>query len=72
VGKDFKFTERVAFQFRVESFNFFNHSQYGFDPFTSTNIGAPVSNNPNNTGDYGQVTAAHPGRIVQFGGKIVF
>jgi len=71
VGKDFKFTERVAFQFRVESFNFFNHSQYGFDPFTSTTIGAPVSNNPNN-GDFGRVTAAHPGRIVQFGGKIVF
>jgi hypothetical protein len=71
VGKDFKFSERVAFQFRVEGFNIFNHSQYGFDPFTSTGIGAPVSNNPNN-GDYGKVTAAHPGRIIQFGGKLVF
>jgi len=71
LGKDFKFTERVAFQFRVEAFNLFNHAQYGFDPFTSTGIGAPVSNNPNN-GDYGRVVAARPGRIVQFGGKFVF
>ena len=71
VGKDFKFTERVVFQFRVEAFNVFNHAQYGFDPFTATSIGAPVSNNPNN-GDYGRVNAARPGRIVQFGGKVVF
>ncbi len=71
VGKDFKFAERMAFQFRVEAFNAFNHAQYGYDPFTATSIGAPVSNNPNN-GDYGQVIAARPGRIVQFGGKLVF
>jgi hypothetical protein len=71
LGKDFKFTERVAFQFRVEAFNAFNHAQYGFDPFTATGIGAPVSNNVNN-GDYGKVIAAHPGRILQFGGKFVF
>jgi len=71
IGKDFKFTERVAFQFRAEAFNAFNHHQYGYDPFTSTAIGSPVGNNPNNPG-YGQVLAARPGRIVQFGGKIVF
>jgi Carboxypeptidase regulatory-like domain/TonB dependent receptor len=71
VGKDFKFTERIAFQFRAETFNAFNHHQYGYDPFTSTAIGSPVGNNPNNPG-YGQVIAARPGRIVQFGGKIVF
>jgi carboxypeptidase family protein/TonB-dependent receptor-like protein len=71
IGKDFKFTERVAFQFRVEAFNVFNHHQYGFDPFTSTGIGAPVGDNPNNPG-FGQIQAARPGRIIQFGGKIVF
>jgi outer membrane receptor protein involved in Fe transport len=71
VGKDFKFTERVAFQFRAEAFNLFNHTQYGYDPFTATNISAPVGNNPNN-GDFGQVIAARPGRILQFGGKFVF
>src|SRR5215469_15828121 len=76
VGKDFRFTERVGFQFRVEGFNIFNHAQYGFDPFTSTSIGAPVGNNPNNllppSGNFGQVVAARPGRILQFGGKVTF
>ena len=71
IGKDFKFTERASFQFRAEAFNLFNHHQYGFDPFTSTGIGAPVGDNPNNPG-FGQVQAAHPGRIIQLGGKIVF
>ena len=71
LGKDFRFTERVAFQFRVETFNTFNHHQYGYDPFTSTAIGAPVGNNPNNAG-YGTMLAARPGRIIQFGGKITF
>ena len=76
LGKDFKFTERVAFQFRAEAFNVFNHAQYGYDPFTATNIGAPVSNNPNNLppplGNYGQVIASRPGRIIQLGGKLTF
>jgi len=49
IGKDFKFTERVAFQFRAEAFNVFNHAQYGYDPNTATSIGAPVDNNPNDT-----------------------
>jgi len=71
LGKDFRFTERVLFQFRAEAFNLFNHHQYGFDPFTSTTIGAPVGNNPNSPG-FGAVQAAHPGRIIQLGGKVVF
>jgi len=72
LGKDFKFTEQVGFQFRVEGFNVFNHAQYGYDPFTATNISAPVGNNPNNPGNFGTVIAARPGRILQFGGKITF
>jgi hypothetical protein len=71
IGKDFRFTERIAFQFRAEAFNVFNHAQYGFDPTTSTGIGAPVDNNPNDSA-YGKVLAARPGRIIQLGGKIVF
>jgi hypothetical protein len=71
IGKDFRFTERIAFQFRAEAFNLFNHAQYGYDPFTATNISAPVSNNPNN-GDFGRVIAARPGRILQLGGKVTF
>ena len=72
IGKDFKFTERVSFQFRTEAFNVFNHHQYGFDPFTSNGIGAPIDNNPNDGAAFGTVIAARPGRILQFGGKIVF
>jgi Carboxypeptidase regulatory-like domain len=71
LGKDFKFTERASFQFRAEAFNVFNHHQYGFDPFTTTSIGAPIGDNPNNPG-FGAVQAAHPGRILQFGAKIIF
>ena len=71
IGKDFRFTEKVSFQFRAEAFNVFNHHQYGFDPFTSTGIGAPVGDNPLSPG-FGEVQAAHPGRIIQLGGKIVF
>jgi outer membrane receptor protein involved in Fe transport len=71
IGKDFKFTERVAFQFRAEAFNVFNHAQYGYDPNTATSINAPVDNNPNDAA-YGKVIAARPGRIIQLGGKIVF
>ena len=71
LGKDFKFTDRVAFQFRTEAFNVFNHHQYGFDPFTSTGIGAPVGDNPNDPG-FGAVLAARPGRILQLGAKVIF
>ena len=62
---------RVAFQFRAEAFNVFNHAQYGYDPNTATSIGAPVDHNPNDKA-YGKVIAARPGRIIQLGGKIIF
>ena len=74
MGKTFQFTERVGFQFRVETFNTFNHTQYGLDP-TAAASGGPgqsaVSNNITNA-NFGQVTSARPGRILQFGGKLVF
>jgi len=71
LGKDFRFTERASFQFRLEAFNAFNHTQYGFDPSTSTGIGSAVGNNPSQT-NYGVITAGRPGRVVQIGGKFVF
>ena len=70
-AKTSNFTERVAFQFRAEAFNVFNHAQYGYDPNTATSIGAPIDNNPNDAA-YGKVIAARPGRIIQLGGKIIF
>lgn len=71
LGKDFKITERVGFQFRIESFNSFNHAQYGNDPSSTTGIGSAVDNNPNDP-NFGKVLSARPGRIVQFGGKLTF
>jgi hypothetical protein len=73
LAKTFQFTERVGFQLRLETFNTFNHTQYGVDP-TQPNIAngsSAVSANitaPN----FGQVTAARPARIVQLGGKVIF
>ena len=70
-GKTFNFTERIGFQFRAEAFNIFNHTQYGYDPFTSTGIASSVDNNPNDP-QYGKVIAARPGRILQLGAKFIF
>ena len=76
LGKDFRFTERASFQLRLEAFNAFNHTQLGVDPTNGGGAVAAVSNNVNTPlppiGNYGQVTSARPGRILQIGGKFVF
>ncbi len=72
LGKDFKFTERVAFQFRVEGFNVFNHAQYGYDPYRNQHQRAPSATTLITPDNFGKVIAARPGRILQFGGKITF
>jgi hypothetical protein len=76
LGKDFKFTERVAFQLRLEAFNAFNHTQLGVDPTNGGGAAPTVSNNISSAlppvGNLGQVLSARPGRILQIGGKIVF
>ena len=76
IGKTFKFTERVAFQFRAEAFNAFNHTQYGLD-LTNPSVGPgqnPVSTNVSSTGAqaFGVVTNARASRVVQLGGKFTF
>jgi hypothetical protein len=67
--KNFAITEKVSFQFRFESFNAFNHTQWNapnrnvadttVDPIT----GKPI---------FGSITSARAARINQFGAKIVF
>jgi hypothetical protein len=58
--KNFAITEGVSFQFRFESFNAFNHTQWG----------VPVRNvaDPN----FGRILGARAARINQLGAKIVF
>jgi hypothetical protein len=59
--KNFALTERVSFQFRFESFNAFNHTQWG----------VPGRNVANAT-TFGIITSARAARINQLGAKIVF
>src|SRR5262245_37543998 len=59
--KNFAITEKVSFQFRFESFNAFNHTQWN----------AP-NRNVADTAVFGSITSARAARINQFGAKIVF
>jgi hypothetical protein len=82
VGKSFSFGDRASFQFRVESFNTFNHTQWGVDPSSPTAaasgpgtgaIDRNVNDQPPSTNVlFGHVVSARPGRILQLGGKITF
>jgi hypothetical protein len=58
--KNFAITERLTFQFRLESFNAFNHTQF-MDP--QVNVGSP---------QFGQILAARAARINQLGAKFIW
>ena len=58
--KNFPVTRGVRLQFRLESFNAFNHTQFHDGP---TNLTAA---------NFGVVTAARPARINQLGLKLLF
>jgi len=60
VYKSFAFGEAAHFEFRADSFNTFNHTQ--FSAFNST-----VS-----SGTFGEATNTQDPRIFEFGGKLVF
>jgi hypothetical protein len=71
--KDFSFTERLKLQLRLETFNTWNHPQFFPDPLTAAFAGGgtTVVNNVDST-NFGAVTAAAPGRIIQLGAKFIF
>ncbi len=58
--KNFKITQRANFQLRAEAFNLFNHTN-----FSTIDLGIA-------DGTFGQATAAHSPRIMQFSGKLYF
>jgi len=64
--KTFTFTERMKFELRAESFNTWNHLQYG-----GSGANGGISTNTQN-GDFGNVTNAFDPRTLQLGGKIIF
>ncbi len=75
VVKNFDFTERIRFALRVESFNTFNHPQYNINVGGLATAGSGGGSSIDNTlGDaqFGQITEASPGRIIQLGGKLTF
>jgi hypothetical protein len=67
-------TSRAKFQFRVETFNTFNHTQWGVDPSTAGTSGPGTSAAVTSVsgGNFGHITSARPPRVIQFGGKITF
>jgi hypothetical protein len=79
VAKSISLYERINLQLRLESFNTFNHTQYGIDPSqpgvgpgqagldTQVNDQAPSANT-----NFGRIISARPGRILQLGAKISF
>ena len=58
--KNFSFTHGVQLQFRLESFNAFNHTQF-------SNVVTDLS-----ASNFGVVTSARPARINQLGLKVIF
>lgn len=66
--KAFAITERARFELRFESFNTFNHTEFG-------NIGNSFTGlNANGTakGNFGQVTNTFDPRTLELGGKFIF
>lgn len=64
--KNFAFTERFHMEFRAESFNTFNHTQFKGD-INNGGIGTTFG-----SGNFGQVTSAYPGRELQLAVKLIY
>jgi hypothetical protein len=75
IGKDFSFTERLKFLFKMDTFNTFNHHQYAGD-VGGLIVAGSGGNNAISTSvgsaTFGQITSASSARILQFSGKITF
>jgi hypothetical protein len=75
--KHFAIKESIAFEFRAEAFNVFNHTQWGY---INGDGGSAASNSANlNSGTQGccggsflQLLTAHNPRILQLGAKFIF
>ncbi len=69
--KHFGVTEKVAFEFRAEAYNIFNHTQWGGIAGDSGSAGG-AGNNTLGSDGFLYVSSAHNPRILQFAAKLVF
>jgi hypothetical protein len=67
VLKNFQITERSNLQFRAESFNVWNHPS-----FTGINTTVRFGANGRPIQNYGAVNGSGPGRVLEFGLKLMF
>jgi len=65
--KHFAIKEQMAFEFRLEAFNVFNHSEW-----TAPGTLAMKSTDMTPSGGFLEVGGAHLARIVQLGAKFIF
>ena len=75
IGKDFTIFERLKFQFKMDTFNTFNHHQYSGDVgglIVAGSGGNEVISNGVGSSSFGQITGASSSRLLQFSGKIIF
>jgi hypothetical protein len=69
--KNFPIKERLKFQFRFESFAFFNHTNFGNPGGGAPGVGAN-SATTFGTSSFGNITTASGNRNIQFGAKLFF
>jgi len=75
--KHFVIKESIAFEFRVEAFNVFNHTQWGYINGDGGSAGSNSANLNSGTqvccgGSFLQILTAHNPRILQLGAKFIF
>jgi Carboxypeptidase regulatory-like domain len=74
-GKDFDFTERLRFTLKMDTFNTFNHHQYGGDVgglLVAGSGGNAAIDSTITDSKFGLITTSSKSRILQFSGKITF
>ena len=75
IGKNFKLTERFAFNFTTNFYNIFNHPNFTNPDLNLADgtFGQITTTTAPPTGPYGSFFTGLPsGRIIQFAGKIMF